>query len=322
MNELRGGRGRNPARATLTMSEERTGLFGPRLGRHLNMRSEQILGLEREGQLCLAVTRVSSPDFDRPRSTLIDPEPAFSILFQMRDLHRHECWCGDAQRFTGGFGAGTVSVMDLRENPQCRFVGPFEALQFYVPRQALDAFAREHDARPIERLSWRRDSPDPVLASLSKLLLAAAERPDGNRLFLDQIAMSLLTHFAEAYGGLRAASAPQRGGLSGWQERRAMEIMRAGLAEELTIADIARECRLTPNHFARAFRQSTGRTPHRFLTELRVEEAKRLLARPELRLAEIAQLCGFGDQSHFTRVFGRHVGMSPGAWRRAHGPAR
>lgn len=56
--------------------------------------------------------------------------------------------------------------------------------------------------------------------------------------------------------------------------------------------------------------------PHRCLTGLRIEEAKALLAQPHLPLADIALICGFGDQSHFTRVFGQIVGVSPGAWRR------
>jgi AraC family transcriptional regulator len=57
--------------------------------------------------------------------------------------------------------------------------------------------------------------------------------------------------------------------------------------------------------------------PYRWLSRLRIEEAKRLLRLNTLPLSEIALACGFGDQAHFTRVFSREVGAAPGAWQRS-----
>jgi transcriptional regulator GlxA family with amidase domain len=51
---------------------------------------------------------------------------------------------------------------------------------------------------------------------------------------------------------------------------------------------------------------------------MRVERAKELLRDPDRKLVDIAQACGFVDQSHFTRVFSRSEGYSPGRWRRLH----
>ncbi len=141
--------------------------------------------------------------------------------------------------------------------------------------------------------------------------------PTSNQLFIDQIGLSLLAHFAQTYGGMRPSDAVSEEGLAPWQERRAKEIMRARFASNLTIADVAAECKLTPSHFARSFRRSTGVAPHEFLSQLRIEEAKRLMLSTKLPLADVALICGFGDQSYFTRVFSRIVGASPGAWRRA-----
>ena len=66
------------------------------------------------------------------------------------------------------------------------------------------------------------------------------------------------------------------------------------------------------------FKQATGVAPYRWLTKQRVERAKELLQDPGRELADIAQRCGFVDQSHFTRVFSRSEGYSPGRWRRLH----
>jgi AraC-like DNA-binding protein len=114
-----------------------------------------------------------------------------------------------------------------------------------------------------------------------------------------------------------AAQLPKRvGGLAKWQERRAKEVIVARLDSKLSVVEIADACGLSVSHFTRAFQQSTGLSPHQWLTERRIERAQSLIRNVELPLSEIAISCGFADQSHFTRVFTGVVGKSPGAWRR------
>ena len=69
------------------------------------------------------------------------------------------------------------------------------------------------------------------------------------------------------------------------------------------------------HYFTRAFKQAQGDAPHRWLRQ-RVQHAKTLLRETHMSLAEITIVCGFADQSHFTRVFGAHTGQAPGVWRR------
>jgi AraC-like DNA-binding protein len=115
---------------------------------------------------------------------------------------------------------------------------------------------------------------------------------------------------------LRERISIPRGGLAPWQARRAKELLNANLDGKLPLSQLAEECGLSTRHFARAFRQSTGVPPHRWLLSRRVERAKELLHDAALSLAEIALACGFADQSHFTRTFTTLVGLSPGLWRR------
>jgi AraC-like DNA-binding protein len=75
------------------------------------------------------------------------------------------------------------------------------------------------------------------------------------------------------------------------------------LADDPSVSQVANECGLSTSYFVRAFKQTTGIPPHRWLTKQRVERAKELLRDPDRELADIAQLCGIVDQSHFTRVF-------------------
>ncbi|HVT97071.1 MAG TPA: AraC family transcriptional regulator, partial [Acidobacteriaceae bacterium] len=159
---------------------------------------------------------------------------------------------------------------------------------------------------------------DPVVRHLLSSLLPAMARPsDASSLFLDHVALALTAHLAHTYGGVVSCGS-RRGGLAPHLERRAKERMTADLREDLSLAGLAAECGLSARHFARAFRQSTGLAPHRWIVEHRIERARNLLASREMSLSDVALACGFADQSHFTRCFAARVGMSPGAWRRMH----
>jgi AraC family transcriptional regulator len=93
--------------------------------------------------------------------------------------------------------------------------------------------------------------------------------------------------------------------------------MEAHLSANLSVDLLAREVGLSPAHFARAFRESTGRAPHRYLLTMRLAQARRLLDTPDAMLSDVAQRTGFADQAHFTRLFKREFGTTPGAVLRA-----
>ncbi|WP_374956941.1 helix-turn-helix domain-containing protein [Paraburkholderia sp. BL18I3N2] len=126
-------------------------------------------------------------------------------------------------------------------------------------------------------------------------------------------------HLASTYGESRSSGLHVRGGLSANQLARAKEIIATNLSGDLSLVEVAAACELSPAHFARAFKRSTGFAPHRWLLMRRVEVAKRMLLADELRGAEVACLCGFADQSHLIRVFSSIVGVTPREWQRQKG---
>jgi AraC-like DNA-binding protein len=135
-------------------------------------------------------------------------------------------------------------------------------------------------------------------------------------LFTDGWAMQALACVARAsrFGATRPSR--QVTGLAPWQLRRAQQMLRANVSEHLHLQSVAQACKLSISHFTRAFKASTGAPPHRWLLAARVEMARDLLARSATPLAEVAYACGFADQSHFSRVFGKFMGTSPALWRR------
>ena len=78
----------------------------------------------------------------------------------------------------------------------------------------------------------------------------------------------------------------------------------------------AAACSMSLGHFERCFRVSAGMSPHRWITDVRMKMAKHLLMNTVQSIADVARQCGYTEQCHFTRIFTREVGMSPGAWRR------
>jgi AraC-like DNA-binding protein len=106
------------------------------------------------------------------------------------------------------------------------------------------------------------------------------------------------------------------GALSGWQERRAKELMLRDMGSCVRISGIAEQCNLSRSHFSRAFKKMTGHSPQDWLLGMKIEKAKSLLTTP-MAITDIVYECGFADHSHFTRTFSRFAGMTPKAWRRA-----
>ena len=97
---------------------------------------------------------------------------------------------------------------------------------------------------------------------------------------------------------------------------RVMDHMHACFLENPTLSEISGIAGVHPAHLAREFRRVYRQSPATYLRKLRLEWAAALLARGERSLADVAAASGFADQSHFTRAFRRHTGLTPAAFRR------
>ena len=105
------------------------------------------------------------------------------------------------------------------------------------------------------------------------------------------------------------------GGLPECRLRRVAQYVHDNLHRKLRLAELSGLVHMSPYHFARLFKQSTGMSPHRFLIQQRIEQARALLAAQTLPIAEIARSVGFRTPSHFATSFRRLTGITPGAYR-------
>src|SRR5262245_6100195 len=99
--------------------------------------------------------------------------------------------------------------------------------------------------------------------------------------------------------------------------RRVTDYIQEHLDEDLRLAQLGSVVYMSPYHFARLFQHSTGLPPHRFVVRTRIDRAITLLAAREIPIARIARLVGFRTPRHFSTVFRRLTGTTPGAYRAA-----
>jgi AraC family transcriptional regulator len=274
----------------------------------------------RSSKARIGFSRIRSSYAMRGRSLTVPQEEAFSFHVPLALPFFTNLWTAGRRREVPDFRLGDAQLVDLRDNPVVGLDTPFDSLRFYIPQMALDEIANEAGIRRIKGLyAPNFGARDLVMFGLAQALAAAMQQPgDGTAMFCDYIALAFFAHIVRAYGSVSAVEKNASGGLAPWQLQRARDFMNANLAGDPSISQVADECGLSSSYFVRAFKQTMGAPPHRWITKQRVERAKELLKDPRCELADIALLCGFVDQSHFTRVFSRSEGHSPGRWRRLH----
>jgi AraC family transcriptional regulator len=171
---------------------------------------------------------------------------------------------------------------------------------------------RSTDLEP--RLFFR----DPSLWSTATKLTREIEKAgSADRLYIEALGLVLARELLRMNLKPATHETIDIGGLASWQRKRAADYIEGHLADPISLATLAATVRLSPYHFARAFKRSFGIPPHRYHTERRIERAKTLLACRNLSITEIALEVGFSGPSAFAMSFRRVVGLTPTSYRRS-----
>lgn len=139
-------------------------------------------------------------------------------------------------------------------------------------------------------------------------------RPPDAR-YMESLAMVLAAHVARKYMVANSTKAASFGGLAPHKLRCVRNHIGEHLGETILVEQLAEAVNLSPFHFARMFKQSTGQSPHLYILMQRIERAKELLAETDTALVDVAADVGFRTQGHFTGVFHRYAGFTPRAFR-------
>jgi len=106
-----------------------------------------------------------------------------------------------------------------------------------------------------------------------------------------------------------------RGELPAYRLRRVVQYIQDNVERELPLAELSAVVHMSPYHFARLFKSSTGLSPHRFVVRHRIDQAQALLADQTVPIVVIARSVGFRTASHFTTTFRRFTGVTPSTYR-------
>jgi AraC family transcriptional regulator len=236
-----------------------------------------------------------------------------------------------------GQPVNTVRQRDGRERQGMKVHGDIEIVpagspSFWAYDRANEALGIMLDAAFVQQVVLQADqmSPDrfelthhfgkrdPLIAHLGLALFADLTAPEvGSRLFAESAAQLLAVHLLRHYATVPHPVREYSRGLSRPTLRRVLEYIQAQLDTDLSLTAMATTAGMSPYHFARLFKQSTGQSPHQYVIARRIVQAKHLLATTELPIATIAYQVGFASQSHLTRHFRQRTGVTPKTYREA-----
>lgn len=211
---------------------------------------------------------------------------------------------------------GDVSVLPAG----IRYAAHWESeLDYVVVILTPDFLARatvDFAANRAARLVMACGPQDPLVRSIGQALAAELDAglPTG-RLYAESLVNTLAIHLLRHYSTDSLVPDLHFGGLPAHKLRRVSEFIDANLESDLTLTELAQAAELSPYHFARSFKQTTGVTPIQFLMQRRIETAKQLLADERLPIIEVSARAGFKNQSHFTTLFRKLAGITPKAYR-------
>jgi len=158
----------------------------------------------------------------------------------------------------------------------------------------------------------RHGGADPQIQHIALALKAELEAGcPGGRLYGETLATALAIRLLTTSGMFGTRSRSYARGLSRINLRCAVDYIHDHLAGNSSLAEIAGAVNMSPYHFTRLFKESTGQAPHQYLIRVRLDEARRLLLSGSLSPGKVAYRVGFADQSHFTRHFKRAYNITP-----------
>jgi AraC family transcriptional regulator len=212
---------------------------------------------------------------------------------------------------------GEFLITPAGERNSLRYTQPIEAFTCCLHPELLQTLAAQEwgvHNQPIEIVAGF--NRDPEFWRLGERLAARLRSPiAGSRLFAESLVTQIAIKLLWSYSSLPRPSQGQPEKLADPRLGRVIDYLHGSMGEEISLEGLAQVAGLSPNYFLHAFRQATGQTPHRYLTELRIAKACELLEDPHRSIVEVSLAVGFSSQSHLTTVFRRFMKTTPAAYR-------
>ena len=251
------------------------------------------------------------PAFEQPEVTAVGHILSVHLSDAMELEH-----CEDR-----GWQSDRLNPQDICLTPngtsfQARWQDVAETIVIKLDDDWLKSIAAEVFLTDSFELTLQRGKQDRLLYHLALTLRnEIASEYESGQIYYDSVLNTLAVHLVSHYG-VRKAEEEKEPGLSKEKLDSAIAFIRQNYTRKLKLAEMAEVTGLSEFYFDRLFKKSTGYTPHQYLTQYRIDRAKQLLQKEDLTATQIAKLCGFSNQSYFTKLFRQVVGTTPLGYRK------
>jgi AraC family transcriptional regulator len=206
--------------------------------------------------------------------------------------------------------------------------GDGNALRTNLPNEGFSCLIDPALLQGLAEQEWNAAGPrveivesftksDGEMWSLGQRMAAQLRRPvSASRLYAETLYTQITIHLLWNHSSLPRKEPNQADRLDDERLRRAIDYIHDTLGDDVSLHALADVAGLSPNYFLGAFKQATGRTPHRYVIEQRIAKACTLLHDPHRSITEVSLAVGFSSQSHLTEAFRRFMKTTPAAYRK------
>jgi AraC family transcriptional regulator len=227
-------------------------------------------------------------------------------------------WRSEGRPGTTTMGPGSIIVVSRGTEDTVSIPKPVTRILLNLETSVLkQAFPDNDTGRDVEFIpQWgvQDRQVEHVLRALEADLEAGVP---GGRLFGDSLLCALAVHLQHSYAVTPPKGTRPGNGLPRARLNRVIEYIEANLDREIALRALANIAGMSSHYFSELFKQSLHFSPYQYVLRRRIEHAQRLLSQPSITVLEAAVRCGFSDQSQFTKVFRRIVGVTPTGYRAA-----
>jgi AraC family transcriptional regulator len=227
---------------------------------------------------------------------------------------------GQLQEHTPTTGSISLTPIAVGDN-EARFTAPIPAmLHLYLPTLLFRRLSDDFNLPGMPGFSIRylAGVQDEIINQVGLSVVSEMTNESAaGRMFVETASLMLAAHLLRKYcdsGSCKSFESTAHR-LDHARLRRVLDYISVHLADEITVAELARVSGLSTFHFARMFTLVVGISPNRYVSRLRLEQAMADVAAGKLSLAQIAFKSGFSSQASFTRAFRRATGITPGEYR-------
>jgi AraC family transcriptional regulator len=212
--------------------------------------------------------------------------------------------------------AGSLSIVPVGTQFKWHTQGPIEFAHLYLAPSMISRMALRFD-KFSDSLVDRVGCRDPLLEMLYTAMLKEIRKGEGvESLYMDSLLETFVIKLLLEHSASRSQrTSKPREVLAAYQLKRVMEFVETRLSTNIALADLADVAGGSVFHFSRAFRNTAGDTPYRYVLRRRIERAKHMLKATQAPISEVAGACGFTSPANFAKTFARFVGSTPKHYR-------